>query len=643
MQWKSGQVLVLLLIATAPGTAQHEDSVRRVFRPVVVEDTLLHEIMYALPLAQLPRRMLEQLPVVNVADAIQGLPGVFVRNYGGLGGLKTVSLRGATATQTAIILDGVRLNTATNGLVDIGQIPTALIEQISVERGSRGTLWGAGAMAGTVLLSCRQPRRGASVTGVLGAFGERALTVDVGYHHQQHQFGVIADGVYSQGNYPFLFNQFGSWQRIERRNGDAFLLNAALQWQWKLADYGNSLVVILRSSQRGAPGAVLQGAIEQTAARLDEQELFAIESFAAGDDTNPWRLRIAARWFEQLYRDSLARFRGPQGAYDRFIARDFVAVVEAPRIQLVGWYLEPKVEAYYNTLRGNLYRFGAGSFAERLQFGAAIVAGGTLLDAGSSALIAESGFRADLYSDVADALTGSVQMRWITESPIGVRLSAGTSYRPPSFNELYYQNFGSIAVRPERSYDINAGVMLQIGHLRCDLDAFTMWIRDQIIAVPRSAITWSVQNAGKVLSRGAELYIQWQQSLLSVVSSLTYQLVTYDDPTAFTYGKQVIYTPSLLGMVRTTYAVGRHLQMLATANYIGKRYSQTDNAPSSALDPVMTVDFSCRLAIEYAGLQGALTLDLLNAFDAHYAIIRNFPMPGRAWRVRLLVGWNPKR
>lgn len=640
MRTWSGQVLALA-IATAHLFAQRGDSVRYVFRPVVVEDSL-RRVVYAVPRAELNRNELVQLPATTVGDAVQAMPGVFVRNYGGLGGLKTVSLRGASATHTVVVLDGIRLNVAANGLVDLGQIPTSLVEHVAIERGSRSAAWGAGAIGGVLELSLHRATNEAAIVGGIGAFGERSLRFELAHGFGRHSISVAGDLQYSRGNYPFTFSEFGTVRRIERTNGDALLGSAVLQWLWQLPSVVTSLVVFGRTSERGAPGAVLQGAIENAAARLDDRELLAIGRVETGAESQRrWTFRFALRRFDQHYRDSLARFRGPSGADDRFSAFDVASVIEAPRLRSSELWLAPKAEAYLNTLRGNLYRIGAGSYAERLQLGAAIEAGWSHPLDSAQLVAVESALRGDLYSDVGSAVTGSLQLRWLPQTfPVGGRASIGTSYRPPSFNELYYQNFGSTDVRPERSFDVNLGASLVGSTLRCDLDAFALWIRDQIIAVPRSAITWSVQNAGRVFSRGAELLLDWRGDRWRMVASGTYQRVTYDDRSSFTYGRQVIYTPELVGMARLEHRLWDAVVVMGQVTYLGTRYTQTDNAPSSALDPAVTFDLSLRVGLPMEPLVLVLEADALNLFDAQYAIVRNFPMPGRSWRLRVGARWN---
>lgn len=638
---RCGQVLAAVL-ATAPVLAQSEDSVRYVFRPVVVEDSAVQAVIRAAPTATLSREELIRLPVTTVADAVQGIPGVFVRNYGGLGGLKTISVRGATASQTAIVLDGIRLNVVTNGLVDMGQLPTALMEQITIERGCRSAYFGANAIGGVVEMTLRTPVQSFSLTPSIGAFGERGGIIAGGLKLGTHMFGTIVDVQYTRGNYPFLFNEFGRMRRIERTNGDAVMASSVLQWRWHRQQWEYTMTALVRASERGAPGAVLQGAIENAVARLSDREAILLSRLEyATRDSARWTFRTAGRWFLQQYRDSLARFRGPGGANDRFSAFDGALVIEAPGWRQGPLHLVPKVEAYLNMLSGNLYRISSGTNAERLQLCGIVYAQWTYFGSSGNAVIVESALRGDWYSDVPSAVVGSLQGRWLWNFiPLVFRASIGTGYRPPSFNELYYQNFGSRDIRPERSIDVNAGWVLAVEPFQVELDGFVMWVRDQIIAIPRSAITWSVQNAGRVFSRGAELQARWQHAPWRTVFSGTYQQVTYDDPATFTYGKQVIYTPLLLGLARIEYVVDERSTMLIQANYLGKRYSQTDNAPSSALDAVTTIDISLRAVFLRHPFQITVAGEVMNVGDIQYAVISNFPMPGRSWRLRVTVAWD---
>jgi outer membrane cobalamin receptor len=92
----------------------------------------------------------------QISDVLLLVPSLFVQNYGGLGGLKTVSLRGMNSAQTLITFNGLRLNSAQNGGVDISTIPADMLEQVQVERGGKSAIFGSGAMSGVLNFTPRQ-------------------------------------------------------------------------------------------------------------------------------------------------------------------------------------------------------------------------------------------------------------------------------------------------------------------------------------------------------------------------------------------------------------------------------------------------------------------------------------------------------
>ena len=108
----------------------------------------------------------------DVAGLVATSPGVAVNDYGGLGQLTTVSIRGSTADGVLVLLDGLPLNTAFGGAVDLSSIPRGWIERIEVLRGPEGALYGAGALGGVVNVITRRTAAGQwSAEGTGGSFG----------------------------------------------------------------------------------------------------------------------------------------------------------------------------------------------------------------------------------------------------------------------------------------------------------------------------------------------------------------------------------------------------------------------------------------------------------------------------------------
>lgn len=138
----------------------------------------------------IPREEIERYGSLGLASVLQSVPGLYVYEAGGLGGLATVSLRGASAGQSVILLDGMRLNdpTGTDASVDLTSIPVTDIERIEVLRGPQSALYGSDAMGGVINIITR---KGSSET-------KRSVTLEAGSHGTGHARGSISgaqDGV----------------------------------------------------------------------------------------------------------------------------------------------------------------------------------------------------------------------------------------------------------------------------------------------------------------------------------------------------------------------------------------------------------------------------------------------------------------
>src|SRR5439155_8855741 len=108
----------------------------------------------------------------TLPQLLSELPGVSVTRLGGLGAMATLSLRGSAPNQVAVYVDGVPLNSATWGSVDIGSLPVADIERIEVYRGMSPTSFGGSAMGGIVSLTSRAPNAtGSAAYAGGGVFG----------------------------------------------------------------------------------------------------------------------------------------------------------------------------------------------------------------------------------------------------------------------------------------------------------------------------------------------------------------------------------------------------------------------------------------------------------------------------------------
>ncbi|TAE32431.1 MAG: TonB-dependent receptor [Candidatus Kapaibacterium sp.] len=636
------------------------------------------------PITTLDAAQIQGLGARQAADALSFVPGVFVRNYGGVGGLKSLSLRGANASQTLVLLDGVRVNSSQNGQFDAASLPASMLEELEVVRGGAGAMLGAGAMAGAINLrtktSLRAPELAAQ--GEIASFEEFRAMLSGGiplgrFAETQGNIGIWghAEWQRGQGNYPFRFNEFGRDTTLQRMNADATFVNASLAGfaqfkQWKLQSR-----IMTRFSERGTPGAVVQGSVEMARARLREQEWLAtFSAHHAFTEQSLFTAQGSCRFGDIVYLDPDARQFGANGINERFLSEDWSGMAkllfqESVRAPFRAVQHEWLLEGTQSVLQGNMFQRGVGNRVRRTGIGVAakgearIALGNTFVNTfvNTPEISMNAAFRVDDFSDVGGAVSPLLGSALLLDSSLTVRAQWSYNFRPPSFNELYYLNFGNAALKPERAECWNVGADFRplfasnplnaAPILAFTIDGFAHFTRNQILAVQNSPFTVSAQNIEQVRTLGVEASFRAVlgnslSSSWSFLGQYTFQRVENVTPQSFVEGKQLVYTPQHLASGSLRYEKEWFSASL-NAQYAGERFSLPANTADSRLAPFLVVNILAEAKYALASLAPvfggtSVTMRLLcdNCLNESYTVIRNFPMPTRAFRASLLLRWN---
>ena len=634
----------------------------------------------AAPSSQIRSEEIQTLGARQTADVLHFAPGAFVRNYGGMGGVKTLSLRGASGAQTATLLEGVRVQSTQSGQFDFSGLPAAFVEEIEIARGGAGALVGANAMAGAVNIRLRGEAKRAefSVEAESGSFEEMRVALGGAAPLQiagAQKGGVLARIEYqsARGNYPFTFNAFGQNLELERNNAD-FRNLAALAAASAQTDDGRWNVqarALARISARGAPGAVVQGNIEMERARLDESDALALLRVSYIPTRQALlSFAVSGKFNVLAYRDPEARQFGANGLDERFFAEDFHASArllfeESTSTQMLEVRHEWTLEHWASHLRGNMLQPNAGTAVERLNTAMAAradivryfqsdAAQNAVKDGGS--LHGSAAVRADFFSDVGLALSPLLGVAWKADSVWTWRAEGSYNFRAPAFNELYYLNFGNSRLLPERALCWNLGVTLagegaakdDAGAARGEWTADVFWhvMENQILAVQQTPFTISAQNIAFSEMFGAEASFaaSWRSGL-TLRAQYGFQRAINTTEGDFSFGKLLVYTPSHLASAAALWkwesflGEGTALRASAQAQYVGERYFLPDNSPDARLQPfaIIGVSVETEYRLPFANASARFVLD--NLFDERYAVVRNFPMPGRAARFSIALAF----
>ncbi len=588
----------------------------------------------------LTRSDIERSNYFQISEIISKSPGVFIKNYGGLGGLKTVTLRGTNSMQTVVAFDGIPLNSIQNGSFDLTGIPLSIIDKVEVTRGGASSSFGSNSIAGAINFIPKIVDRNELELFVKHtSFAETQVMSSYNFKISSVKNSINIDWTNGPGDYPFEYLQFGEKKTVRRNNN--YFKNFAISYSNEFLDSISNFrnTIIYEKSKRGVPGAILQGRIESTKANLSEQKVFAKSSY------DYFQLENFLAGLDAAYRYSYMQFIDPElpsmngiGTSNIFATNDFIFQAK------IGFNFENN-EIFLRTgtncslLEGDMLDPKAGAKVHRLNL-FITVSYSNVLYLFNSKITSNISSRADFFDDGGPSLSPSIGLK-IDYDYVYLKILNSFNYRKPSFNEMYYLNYGTKDLRPEKSsnYTITFGSNY-LEKVQVDFSAFLIETRDQIIAIPKSPISWSAANIDKVEHKGLELSLLGKYSeifLEKIGFNWTLQSSINKTKSSLFYNKQLILTPQEIinGYILMNF---QYLKFSVDFDYTSFRYTDPENNNNSILPKYLLLDFGIIIPIEIKEKELNVVMDCKNVLDKQYEIIPNYPMPKR----QFIVGLNIK-
>lgn len=615
----------------------------------------------AQPVQSVGREQLEGLGLQSVADAVHRFAGATVRDYGGIGGLKTVSVRSLGAGHTAVSYDGVTVSNTQAGQIDIGRFSLDNVEELSLAVGQGSDLLqSARAYASAGILSIRTQRPTfaegkneawrVSLRG--GSFGY--ITPSVRYARKiGNRTEMMLEGDYmrADGIYPFILKNGRTETTERRRNSDIYSwhvegnLYHTFKDESRLTGKG-----YFYKSERGLPGGVIL--YNSTARERLWDENFFTQMAYEKRFSPTWQMRALAKYNHawNRYEDTNVKYQeGKQVDVHR--QDEYYASATVRWIPLQELTFSLAQDAFVNTLRNNIDDSpNPVRLTSLTALNATLRMGGWNL--GTHLMYTyttdevSSGHRPADRKHLSPSLSLSYRP-WSGEA-LYFRALYKNTFRVPTFNELYYRRSGNTALRPEDATEYNVGVTWSarpfvswLGNLSLTVDTYYNKVKDKIVAFP-SVYVWRMANYGEVEIRGLDVTLATTISLakgweVDVTGNYTYQqALDVTDPSAKNYRDQLPYTPQHSGnaslLLNTPW-----LQVGYTLMSVGKRYFMDQNIPANEIDAYVEQGLSASHTFSF-GKDNTLRLqaDVLNLTDRQYEVIKYYPMPGRSWRVGIV-------
>jgi len=568
----------------------------------------------------------------NIADLLSTSSVVQMIDYGP-GSTASVSLRGASAAQVLVLVDGKRINDSRAGGSDLDGISTANVERIEIIRGGQSAIYGADAVGGIINIITKRPQKPtARAWSNLGAYGLQSFGLEASERVKTISGTMSVSRTASKSNFPYE-NKFG--ESLIRKNADYTKRSAYAKLIWNASEYAVELSADHYFSDSGSPGTI--GFYTPEATKRDK--------------TNDLNLNFEHDLASQISykfitynRISTMRYIDPTYPYPS----DDTHKVDSKGAELQAHILQ---KTFYPIVSGVMFLNEAVTSTKiehrERQTLSVYVQQEISKDIKPGYLKNVSlfpAFRLDRYSDFDAGFSPKIGLLASFGKNVFFRANAGKSYRAPTMNDLYWPSSamtsGNPNLKPERSTDADVGAQLRLSNnismLRCGVSYFLCNVRDGINWTPGQNGVWTPMNFSKINISGIEVEQHLQISLWNIPDIVSldtnYTLLNAKDK----LGKGLIYRPKhSFGYIAR---FGRDpLWVQFQGIYQSRRYYTTEN--TKWLEPFSKHDIQIGTERRiWNGTKLKLIIEIKNVFDKKYQLVADYPLPGREWSFKMNIG-----
>ncbi len=614
------------------------------------------------PVQSLDRESLQQINAPSVGDAARYFSGALVKDYGGIGGLKTISVRSLGAANTGIVYDGIPVSDLQTGQIDLSRFSTTFLQSLELRQGAvQQTLQPARTYAAgaSLLISTNtfaavnflQPQWQAGIHG--GSFN--TWQPFAGLYQPLKKNLVVsinAEALYSDGNYPIYIDNGNYSGKTKRSNADIKSIQEELNL---LKLFRDSATLQVKAggyhSERGLPGAIVFFN-DRSAQRLGNADYF-LQSRYQKKINAANSILAAVKYSHDYTRYIDPDYLNNQGGLDnRYTQQELYASIAGKHAFNDQLSLSLASDMARNWLDANTDDF---AFPRRTSFWENMA-----LQYNRSRWQLHTDL---LYTGINDqTITGnaagnknkftpavSLAITPSAASPFLFRFFYKTIFRMPTFNDLYYRLVGTVALRPEFAKQYNAGItytrqyLAGIKRFSISADVYYNEVKDKIVAVPnQNLFVWTIVNLGKVSIKGMDVNAEVKGRLSETVDWFTriaytwQQALDITNKSGSTYHNRIPYTPDHSGSGLLSFS---YHQWEAGYNVLfsGSRYTLGENNAANYLAGWLTQDISLLKTLPFHSCKLSIRAALNNITGARYEVIHYFPMPGRSFKISLFI------
>ena len=595
----------------------------------------------------------------DIGALTQKIAGITLKNYGGIGGMKTIAYRGISGTNTAIILDGFALQNTMVGQLDLSNLQVENVHSLSFTSGvpSDELLPISGLMQGNVLsintFENKQTNDTMEVRYIskVGSFGQFDNYGSYKRSVANSLLSVYAKYRSFSGNYPYTIEN-GNFSTTSMRKNNQ--LNEGFGGINYSKDLNPNLKIRtsihFNQSERGLPGAVILYN-ETSNQELNQQNTYANVVLENKSEKGKMNIYNSLNYGYLNYIDP--SYLNNSGGLNQwyFNTINQTGVTMNRKIKDSVFMLYGGVEHTFSSLTAtNQYAFSP----KRYHLQSVLGMKATLKTLSFTAQVGNHSLQNQQGASVKNTTAWTTYLQLEKRnyhSLLGLpRAWFKQTFRMPSFSELYYNAIGNKELKPELALQYSVGTSYRFlkNSLHLSLDAYYNKVDNKILAIPtKNLFVWSILNVGRVQILGVDVMLRKNWNLsnkLEIDASFNYafqKVQDISDEHSTTFKNQLAYFPMHTLQSEISLLWNKKTGIFLSNSSISNRYVLNENSESNKLLGFSTFDLTCYYKMDsYKKNKLKLSLTLKNFMNTTYQYISYFVMPGRNYLMTLSYAFN---
>ena len=572
----------------------------------------------------------------NLSEILNSVSGIFIKSYGSSSSLQTISMNGLGAEHTSILLNGSKLNSFQNGLIDLSLIPTLNIKKIEILNNGFSSLFGSESIGGVINIVTESNSGEAfkfDLNTAYGSYNRKSYGLKISKSFKSFDLNASVSDDRSDNEYAYYFDN-GIDKELKNRAGAGYnTSDFSLSAQNIFSpEFKASFYTQLTDSKRDLPG-IETGYPAPSSQQTDKNW------------NNILQLNYSGKGYNIIsdlnFQNNLMNYH-TQGVINSYYKNLLYSNSSRIEINKKENTYTLGTEVKYGTIESKDLNEGV----NRKQF--------SIFNSNNikwNELLIYPSIRFDHITDIdKSAVTYRLGLNYkpIKNADLYVRGNAGRNFRVPTFNDLYWTEGGNPGLKPEYSQNYEAGISFQSGtklNYVIDVSMVHIDLKDRIVWLPHRNSIWSPENIGLSESNTfiSSLVLSYNfEKNISVKTELSYTdnssiKRNEDFPGDPSTGKQIIYIP--LNQIRSSveFKAGK-LGVNLFYSYLGKRFSDSENL--NILSPVNLLDGNIFYDFIFSKYKAGLKLELNNITNTDYQVISGYPTPLRNFKLNLNIGYS---